>query len=483
MGQGVGRLRSVSGPPASVCVTVFEPFLIPPRLGCVFAVLRYAGPDGSFEEWIDAFPSSLVMPMRSVWSELANSDSTPAQFPVLEICVVTAADTGRLRAGEWQEYATAEVPLAELVHLWQPREELQASLQATDENGQNQPPEDGNDGPTSGWVKYLMLGFIVGAAARAEDPKMRFQRAQELGTRLDVPKVLVVLSDPSVGLFRCSALASSSASSASTAGLSLGAKESVRTAASDCDSLAAVLVQVDAVVRNLHRALEDCATSPDCDRAEAGGEAVSALHDLGRLDREALAHQNAILRDHLEREQRAYEAELNKLRHAHRAAQRQGSGRNAAPWDSPSNSSMCSTPVKTSRCSTPVKTPSFRTPSSREERKQNMIFQQADTQRQIGELTQKLIDLRVQIASAQHHAFAASKEKEETLKLFSMCHQDLMRMRQAREEGERRREQLVEKITELELGQGHVGPTTLIESDSERGPVAMGPEVAEAAKD
>jgi len=91
---------------------------------------------------------------------------------------------------------------------------------------------------------------------------------------------------------------------------------------------------------------------------------------------------------------------------------------------------------------------------------------------EVQNLRQEIVEVRVHTACIEHRAFAAEKEKEETLRLFSASHTRLKFMRAQLEEGEKRVEDLRQQI--LELRGMQTPPSAPSSPRSEDPPSALG---------
>mmetsp|Transcript_86752 Transcript_86752/g.165773 ORF Transcript_86752/g.165773 Transcript_86752/m.165773 type:complete len:523 (-) Transcript_86752:40-1608(-) len=479
MGQGIGQQLSHS----SVRVTVFEPLLVEPSQGSsVFVVLRYAGPSGLHEERLDSFPATHV---------LSGTGPVPAAVAeaMLKVLVVEASSKEAFQAGKWQETGQVSVPLAE---VWRHHQQTGSGGQVSSSwatcfmlglrmKARPQVPKwspvagvpegvpvvslstpapsfatpsfqnEERGGATSSHFDWSFAEHAeeredAPALAPALDAITAFREAEKLGLMLDVPKVFIAFSDPALDKEK-DALAGPSwmTIAPGAANNPLGALGAAAQPAGQ--NLQAVLEQTNAMMRGLHESLEkECAAvTPSFDLASPGDESAghrmspavpNQLHSVGRAACERLASQNEVLRDRLRHEQHRYDAEVRRLRLEYRAAKRGIANDAGSDGDSGSEcDSMEAEEAENFMC------------RSAEEDRRNMLADLEEVHEQIEALQQKLMHGRTRLASAEHAALIADKEKEQVLNHFSALSYKLQSMGTECRENESLKEALLLAIS------------------------------------
>lgn len=274
--------------------------------------------------------------------------------------------------------------------------------------------------------------FLLGLETSYGQPAKGLKNACEQGRQVDVPKILVVLSDPMFGAFlKPSKLPSAQflepPSSARKCALHVPPRAQPK------NSFYEILVQLDSVLRSLHQNLEEegsnilrgqdeCANinpNPNYSRHDA----MSYLGALWQRDSCTLQRQNVVLQARSEQDHRKYEAEVTRLRAAYRTLLR----------DSASSSG------KTSKVKDLPEDPF-----------EQLVSQQEETSKLLEELKEQLSAEKTRLKVLQQQAFSADQDKEEVLRLFSRTHVKLNTAQQRLADHEIQKKQLEAEIARLE---------------------------------
>lgn len=343
-----------------------------------------------------------------------------------EICLVTAPDACQFIEGNFKCLGTVSVPLSSFSYLWEET--------PPEGNGAGNHTDDIacllSESIGGGWATCLTLGF--GSEDGSEtDPQKSLKRGRVLGRRLDMPKVFITLCDPA---FCVQNLLQVSSGMIGQDRVSSSMTRSRPHWPSADDVLSVLYDQVHTMVESLHQNFEDvCSKAAEDDETGSANKlrgSGSCVQAFGHRGCNALAWENMTLRQKFEEEQRKCKAEVKQLREACHLAL--GMSTEAGKQDSADGIDKLNEVLL-----------------SPEEQRERVSADQAEAERQIEDLNARLLKQRVQMKSAEHAAMAADTEKEESLKQFSMSHQELKWMQERQVDNEHHKAILLNEIETL----------------------------------